>query len=54
MACDASVVRVMGERSGAGAAGIDAAFFGNHPDTPPYVAHADDLDPGWDDLGSDR
>lgn len=39
---NASVVRVMGERSGAGAAGIDAAFFGNRPDTPPYVAHPDD------------
>jgi pyruvate,water dikinase len=40
---NASVVRVMGERSGAGAAGIDAAFFGNRPDTPPYVAHPDDV-----------
>ncbi len=40
---NASVVRVFGERSGAGAAGIDAAFFGNRPDTPPYVAHPDDL-----------
>jgi pyruvate,water dikinase len=39
---NASVVRVFGERSGAGAAGIDAAFFGNRPDTPPYVAHPDD------------
>jgi phosphohistidine swiveling domain-containing protein len=39
---NASVVRVMGERSGAGASGIDAAFFGNRPDTPPYVAHPDD------------
>ena len=43
---NASVVRVMGERSGAGAAGIDAAFFGNRPDTPPYVAHPDDHDDG--------
>jgi pyruvate,water dikinase len=40
---NASVVRVFGERSGAGAAAIDAAFFGNRPDTPPYVAHPDDL-----------
>jgi pyruvate,water dikinase len=40
---NASVVRVFGERSGAGAAGIDAAFFGNRPDTPPYVAHPDDV-----------
>ncbi len=39
---NASFLRVMGERSGAGAAGIDAAFFGNRPDTPPYVAHPDD------------
>ena len=39
---NASVVRVFGERSGAGAAGIDAAFFGNRPDTPPYIAHPDD------------
>ena len=43
---NASVVRVFGERSGAGAAGIDAAFFGNRPDTPPYVAHPDDLNEG--------
>ena len=35
---NASVVRVFGERSGAGADGVDAAFFGNRPDTPPYVA----------------
>jgi pyruvate,water dikinase len=42
---NASVVRVFGERSGAGAAGIDAAFFGNRPDTPPYVAHPDDASP---------
>ncbi len=40
---NASVVRVFGERSGAGAAAIDTAFFGNRPDTPPYVAHPDDL-----------
>ena len=40
---NASVVRVFGERSGAGAAAIDAAFFGNRADTPPYVAHPDDL-----------
>jgi rifampicin phosphotransferase len=40
---NASVVRVFGERSGAGAAGVDAAFFGARPDTPPYVAHPDDL-----------
>jgi pyruvate,water dikinase len=40
---NASVVRVFGERSGAGAAGVDAAFFGNRPDTPPYRAHPDDL-----------
>lgn len=39
---NASVVRVFGERSGAGAAGVDAAFFGNRPDTPPHVAHPDD------------
>jgi len=39
---NASLVRVFGERSGAGAAGMDAAFFGNRPDTPPYVAHPDD------------
>ncbi len=39
---NASVVRVFGERSGAGADGVDAAFFGNRPDTPPYVAHPDD------------
>jgi pyruvate,water dikinase len=43
---NASVVRVFGERSGAGAAGVDTAFFGNRPDTPPYVAHPDDLDEG--------
>ena len=42
---NASVVRVFGERSGAGAAGIDAAFFGNRPDTPPYVAHPADASP---------
>jgi len=41
---NASVVRVFGERSGAGSAGIDAAFFGNRPDTPPYVSHPDDVD----------
>ncbi len=41
---NASVVRVFGERSGAGAAGVDAAFFGNRPDTPPYVADPDDHD----------
>jgi pyruvate,water dikinase len=41
---NASVVRVFGERSGAGAAGVDAAFFGNRPDTPPYEPHPDDLD----------
>ncbi len=40
---NASVVRVFGERSGAGAAGIDAAFFGNRPDTPPYVARPEDV-----------
>ncbi len=40
---NASVVRVFGERSGAGAAGVDAAFFGNRPDTPPYVPHPDDV-----------
>ncbi|MEX0847279.1 MAG: PEP-utilizing enzyme [Ilumatobacteraceae bacterium] len=40
---NASVVRVFGERSGAGSAGIDAAFFGNRPDTPPYVPHPDDV-----------
>ncbi|MFN3254864.1 MAG: PEP-utilizing enzyme [Ilumatobacter sp.] len=40
---NASVVRVFGERSGAGADGVDAAFFGNRPDTPPYVAHPDDV-----------
>lgn len=39
---NASVVRVFGERSGAGAAGVDAAFFGSRPDTPPYIAHPDD------------
>ncbi len=39
---NASVVRVYGERAGAGAAAIDAAFFGNRPDTPPYVPHPDD------------
>ena len=43
---NASVVRVFGERSGAGAAAIDAAFFGNRPDTPPYIAHPDDLNEG--------
>ncbi len=42
---NASVVRVFGERSGAGAAGIDAAFFGNRPDTPPYVARPEDVNP---------
>ena len=31
---NASVVRVYGERAGAGAAAIDAAFFGNRADTP--------------------
>jgi rifampicin phosphotransferase len=45
MYINAAVVRVFGERSGAGAAAIDAAFFGNRPDTPPYVAHPDDLRP---------
>jgi rifampicin phosphotransferase len=45
MYINAAVVRVFGERSGAGAAAIDAAFFGNRPDTPPYVAHPDDLLP---------
>src|SRR5262245_18355997 len=39
---NASVVRVYGVRSGAGADAIDAAFFGNRPDTPPYVPHPDD------------
>jgi pyruvate,water dikinase len=39
---NASVVRVFGVRSGAGAAAIDAAFFGSRPDTPPYVPHPDD------------
>jgi phosphohistidine swiveling domain-containing protein len=39
---NASVVRVYGERAGAGAAAIDAAFFGNRPDTPLYVPHPDD------------
>ena len=43
---NASAVRVVGERSGAGAAGMDAAFFGNRPDTPPYVPHPDDLNEG--------
>jgi phosphohistidine swiveling domain-containing protein len=38
---NASVVRVFGERSGAGAAGVDAAFFGNRADTPPDVARPD-------------
>jgi pyruvate,water dikinase len=42
---NASVVRVYGERAGAGAAAIDAAFFGNRPDTPPYVAHPEDQSP---------
>ncbi len=40
---NASVVRVFGERSGAGSDAIDAAFFGNRPDTPPHVTHPDDL-----------
>ena len=39
---NAPVVRVFGERSG-GSDAIDAAFFGNRPDTPPHVAHPDDL-----------
>jgi len=39
---NASVVRVYGVRSGAGADAIDAAFFGNRPDTPPYRPHPDD------------
>lgn len=39
---NASVVRVFGERSGAGAAAIDTAFFGNRGDTPPYLPHPDD------------
>jgi len=43
---NASVVRVFGERSGAGAAGVDAAFFGNRPDTPPYVPHPGDVNEG--------
>ena len=42
MYVNASVVRVYGERAGAGAAAIDAAFFGNRSDTPPYVPHPDD------------
>ncbi|MFM7537875.1 MAG: PEP-utilizing enzyme [Acidimicrobiales bacterium] len=42
---NASSVRVFGVRSGAGAAAIDAAFFGNRPDTPPYVAHPEDDSP---------
>ncbi len=42
---NASSVRVFGVRSGAGAVAIDAAFFGNRPDTPPYVAHPEDDSP---------
>jgi pyruvate,water dikinase len=42
---NASVVRVYGERAGAGADAIDVAFFGNRPDTPPYVAHPEDQSP---------
>ena len=40
---NASLIRVFGERSGAGAAAIDAVFFGNRADTPPYVPHPDDV-----------
>jgi rifampicin phosphotransferase len=40
---NATIVRVFGERSGAGSAAIDAAFFGNRADTPPHVAHPDDM-----------
>ena len=35
-------MRVYGERAGAGASAIDAAFFGDRSDTPPYVPHPDD------------
>ena len=38
-----SMIRLTGERSpGLSAAAMDAAFFGDHPDIPPYVAHPDD------------
>ena len=38
-----SMIRLTGERSpGLSAADMDAAFFGDHPDIPPYVAHPDD------------
>lgn len=41
-----SMVRVQGERSpGMSAKLMDDAFFGTHPDIPPYVAHPDDADP---------
>ncbi len=41
-----SMVRVQGERSpGMSAQLMDDAFFGTHPDIPPYVAHPDDDDP---------
>ena len=53
---NASLVRVFGERSGAGAAGVDSAFFGNRPDTPPYVPHPEDRSESGDgaDPGSGR
>ncbi|MEM7284800.1 MAG: PEP-utilizing enzyme [Actinomycetota bacterium] len=38
-----SMIRLTGERSpGMSAADMDAAFFGDHPDIPPYVPHPDD------------
>ncbi len=41
-----SMIRLTGERSpGMSAADMDAAFFGDHPDIPPYVPHPDDQRP---------
>jgi pyruvate,water dikinase len=41
-----SAIRMQGARNpAASVAALDAAFFGNHPDVPPYVAHPDDDKP---------
>lgn len=41
-----SMIRLTGERSpGMSAADMDAAFFGDHPDIPPYEPHPDDQRP---------
>lgn len=41
-----SMIRLTGERSpGMSASDMDAAFFGDHPDIPPYEPHPDDQRP---------